>query len=260
MSYDIRAKFVNIKTKEIVATGSFNVVKNLLERNYSLDMEHVISTSKTDSADFPNVTEWYTKDYIDSYKKEALKIEGFKDKIKLCQIPGGVEPSYLIDDVDFEAYKEALEPYKLSRDDVFKRFVEYKDKKTEEYDYFALNVRKNEPSRGQWFKLGDFVNALPIYKNEYEKSLEKYWKLKVMKDTPAYFEMSDSARSRFFDELQFAEEDLEYAQSNYESINKVIDILSFFNQEMCKECVNELGLSYTDCEDKGEIEVFLSGD
>ena len=256
MGYDYYGKIISLKSKQLLACGHFNYLKNLNTRSYSFDPDYIISTGEGKVEDFPEILKYYTDKFINHYWLTALdEVDGLKDVLipyKKKHVPEN-QVNYLISEEDLELYKDKLASYVLTMEDICSTLK----KETKEGGYFSVYVRVNDVPKGTWYKLEDFTNAMPKYKEQKDKAFEKLYKLKAMEDTPAYYEMSEEARIRYRDDLQYAEEVYEEYMYQYEAIQNIINLLGFYVENRAIEEEDENGMTCIDYSHDDSIELFI---
>jgi hypothetical protein len=100
------------------------------------------------------------------------------------------------------------------------------------------------------------------FEKEYEEKKTRLNKLKSLKDTKEWFEMSEKAQNNLLSEIGWAEEDLQDIEWKYWSIQKMVNVLDFIEEDVGFMYTDETGATgYTwKYEDKREIEVYIEVD
>ena len=258
MSYSLIGKFVDVKNKRRIMDAELDFLKNLNDTRYSCRFADVESSSTTNDDDFPDVTTYIEHDYVGYYNRKIMQTQwagqNFREYIKPHSNPG---LGYSVDKAFFEDHRADFEMFVVSPtvEEMMKGF-------DEKSDIICVYTRKDAKSGGIWYKQEDFEKGKEIIEKHYNEILEKKQKLDAIKYSKDWYEMSEKARNEFLEDYSYIEEDLEDAQWKVWSVNKIINILDFFNENYGERVVDVYGeTSYVwNYDDKRQIEVYIEVD
>ena len=256
MSYSYIGKFVDVKNHRHIINSDISILKNLNELSYSCSLRGIEPTGTAKSDDYPELTRETVYSYVSQYHSEILKDENLSKFLS----------AYYKKD-----WNNELDAYYVEEDALEQNadaFVKYSviDGETDgeadgEYvsaDYVLIYVKKIRKVDGAWYRKEDFEHAESKIKSQYFEKYDELKKLKSLRNTKDWFEMSEEARNNYFSEVDYLEEALEEAEWSYNAITYILNVFSFLEDEGRVE-LNEYGeenwiWSY---DDKRKIEVFI---
>lgn len=248
MSYSLMGYFVIPKKKKVVLKGNLDFLKVLNARRYSSEFEDIYATGESSINDYPEISEQYYKKFVGAYSKDILKDENFTSVAKEFKSDQEQGILYMLDPDVFDNI----------RDDISKYIRTYPFKDGEE-DLINVFTKVKDNVNGAWYKLSDFLNALEKVKADYEKYKDTTKKLESIKYTKDWFDMSSDAKDNYYEDLKWAEEDLETEEAKLDSLTKIINIMSFLDSETFETYTDEIGITRFDFHswESQELEVFV---
>ena len=260
MGYSLIGHFVDVKNKKRMVSADLGFMKNLNERRYSNEFEGINATGKTKDEDYPEITEYTYTEFQGYYQKSVIDDPELKGNfvIKEKTHKEGIN-GYCFDKAFIEEHKETFEKYEVhpSLEEMVKGGTEDFNKKT-----VLLYYRETKKNNGTWFKSSDFTGSEEKFKKEYEEKKSRVDKLKSLKDTKEWFEMSEDGRNNCLEEINWAEEDLQDAEWKYWSIQKMNHIIDFICEDVGFPYKDETGSTryMWNYDDKREIEIYIEVD
>lgn len=255
MGYSYIGKFVDIKNRRRIINADLSFLKSLNERSYDCELGDITPTGRAKNEDFPDVTSDYEYSFVGYYKSGIINNEDFwkylhryirKDWNKTVD-------AYFVEEIDLDELSEKMEPYCVKPS--INELAKFDEKAS---GVVILYAKKKTDLHGYWYKKSDFEAQKDKYEKKFFDAYDRLEKLRSLKDTKDWFEMSDNARENYWEDFNYAESDLNELRYEYEAIANIINIFEFLEDEGIEK-INEFGeASYTwEYNDKREIELFI---
>lgn len=259
MSYSYIGTFVDVKNKKRLASAELNRLKSLNLQSYRCDLKDVHPTGTAKDEDYPEITTDVYYEFVSYYDLEKLSSSnsnhGFfpyrkKDWNK-------TQNAYYIYEEEYEKRKDELEQYAVRPTlEEYKSFDENSDGIIIVYKKCVRN------NNGQWYRREDFEKAEEkITKAYIDKTIELH-ELKKLKNTNDWFEMSENAKSSYFQEVSDLETAIEDDyQPEFDAIKYILNVFDFL-EDTGTPIYNGFGeLSYEwSYDDHREIELYIEVD
>ena len=258
MSYSLIGKFVDVKNKKRIIDAELDFLKNLNDTRYSCRFSDITSSSKTKDDDFPDVTTYVEHNYIGYYKREVMETDWAKGAFYKYNKPyGNPGIGYTVEKKFFEEHDSDFKEFEVrpTVEEMMKGF-------DADSNTICLYTRENARTSGIWYTASDFEKGKEIIEKEYNELLEKKRKLDALKYSKDWYGMKEAAKNEFLEDYGYLSEDLEDAEWKVWSINKIINILDFMNDNVGFRQVDEYGeTSYVwNYDDERQIEVYIEVD
>ena len=261
MSYSLIGHFVDVHNKKIIVSAELGFMKNLNTMRYSNEFENITATGTAKDEDYPEITEHTYTEFQGYYQKSVINDPELKDNfiVKEKTHKEGIN-GYCFDKAFIEEHKEIFEKYEVHP--TLEELMKKDSSEDIEKKYLLLYYREAKKNHGTWFKPNDFEDAVDDIKKEYEEKKARIDKLKSLKDTRDWFEMSEEARNNLLKELGWAEEDFQDADWKYWAIQKMVNILDFIKEDVGFMYKDETGSTryMWNYDDKREIEIYIEVD
>ena len=256
MSYSYIGTFVDVKNKKRISSGVLNRLKSLNMYRYRCDLKDIYPTGTAKDEDFPEITSYVYYEYVAYFKKEIL------DKFILYPYRkkewNKTQNAYFVNEEIYNERKSEFDPYeiKISLED----YKSFDENSSDIVILYEKRVRKNN---GQWYRREDFEKAEEkIAKAYIDKTIELH-ELKKMKNTKDWFEMSEEAKSSYFQDVSDLESAIEEDyRPEFNAIEYILSLFEYLQDDMGTPKYNEFGeLSYEwSYDDKREIELYIEVD
>lgn len=243
MGYGLVGKFVDKTTRKMLGSYDMDFLKNLNDCSYSSTFSNIESTSSTVDSDFPEVTTSKEIIFKNFYKKDIcqfLSSESFQEyKSPWCY-------------KDYKAY--IVNPEALDSIDTLKT----NDMEDTE-NVVAVFCIEEIKYKGTWYTLKDVSDGRKKIQKEFENAKEEVRRLRDMKNSIQYFEMSENAKNGLLTELRYAEDGLEECEWNLGSINSLYYLFINLAQNLYYVSCDEFGVEhvFASWENKRDIELFI---
>ena len=234
MSYSYIGHFVDVNNHKKVVSADVSFLKNINERAYGCNLNGVSPHGTAKSEDYPDITTEACYTWVGYFYRSILN-EKYSIYSKNRDNEGrDIVHGYFIDAENYNKEEFTSKLINVSYEELFKpTFWE------EHPDVISLYVKKVKNVDGEWYSFDDFRNAEEKIKNKYLEALKRVNKLEELKNTKDWFEMSDTAQEKYFDELDYAKEELEEADINYWTIEKILSIFEFLQEDAAETSKNE---------------------
>ena len=256
MSYSYIGTFVDVKNKKRISSGVLNRLKSLNMHSYHCDLRDISPTGTAKDEDFPEITNDVYFEYIAYFKKELL------DEFTLCPYRkkewNKTQNAYFVNEDVYNKLKSKFAPYeiKISLED----YKSFDENSTDIVILYEKRVRKNN---GKWYRREDFEKAEEKLAKAYiDKTIELH-ELKKLKNTKDWFEMSDEAKSSYFQEVSDLEDAInDDYRPEFDAIEYILNLFEYLQEDMGTPKYNEFGeLSYEwNYDDGREIELYIEVD
>lgn len=260
MGYSLFGRFVDVKNKKVVLEGYFDFMKNLSEMRYSSRFEGVSSSSKTSTEEFKDIFDSTAADFVSYAPASILDSEIFLDNSQRWRpakenlYRNSTVPNVILDEDFYEENKDFINEFNASLGlrDMLSDF-------TSNGDVVLLRVKKRLEIEGTWYKKEDFEEVAEKVKAEFEAKKESVQKLKDMRTSPQYYEMSEEGKNSFLSDLGFEEDELEDLQFKVWAINKLMNLFEFVKEDLCFEEKDSDGIRklISSYDDNREVELFI---
>lgn len=255
MGYGLLGKFVDKTSGKVVATYNMDFLKNLNDCSYSPTFDDIDITSQTTDKDFPELCETKYVSFKGLYKREVLDfLEKKGIKCEKCDGAWGSGPNYasylvLLEGCDsYDHITEMIEDYHI---------VKVTSDVMETGSAVAIMYVETSKTSGTWYTYADVKSGLSKIKKKYDDAQEELNRLKQIKNSVQYFEMSKNAKDDLISEIGYAE----YAEYEYscqlESINLLKCIFESIKNNLLYITYDKYGVEHcsSDWEDKRNIEL-----
>ena len=255
MGYGLLGKFVDKTSRKVVATYNMDFLKNLNDCGYSSTFTDIDTTSQTTDKDFPALCETKCLSFKGLYEREVLNVLEKKGvKCEKCESAWGSGPNYesyvvLSEENDsYDKITELIEDYII---------IKVTSDVMETASAVAIMYITTEKSFGTWYTYADVKAGLGKIKKKHDDAQDDLSRLKQIKNSVQYFEMSENAKNDLLSEIGWAE-DTEYEYSyQLESINLLECIFESIKNNLLYITHDKYGIEHSSSnwEDKRNIEL-----
>ena len=219
MSYSITGKIINLKTKEILAEGFFDRLKNVNTRSYSAELRDVEETFPVfDTKEF---LEYVDTNFVGVFESTLLEdhpeIPFIKMEEKDAFFGVAVEQCHVLWKEDYDKYINVIEQYKSSPLN-----------STTNDGFIYLGKREIKYETAHWYTLKNFEDAEAKFKKEYDNAVAELARLRSMKNSMDYYRLDENGRNDLLSDIGYAEEDAEEKEYALDAVRYMMNILDFY--------------------------------
>jgi hypothetical protein len=244
MGYGLVGKFIDKTNRKLLGSYDMDFLKNLNDCGYSSTFSDIESTSTTVDSDFPEVTVSKEIIFKSFYKNDILQFLSPKS-FQEYTTPWCYQEydAYIVNPEVLDSIKDFLvDDYTKDKENLVAVFC------IEEINY-----------NGTWYTFKDISDGRDKIQKEYEEAQEEVRRLRNMKNSIQYFEMSENGKNDLLSELKYAEDSLEEWKWNLDSVNSLYYLFDNLAHNLYYNSYDEFGVEHISASwrNKRNVEVFI---